>query len=147
MTSEPINEFPESLKADIKNSLQANGKLATGQTAQKITVTNDDDGAQLQLPGYLQLLETGRGPTSSNPVAGDPPMIERIQAWCRAKGIPGQAIWAVKKSIDKKGFKGTPGILSEPLSEENINLRLDPVARQIADIITQQIIDSIGPKN
>lgn len=142
MPNDALTTLLESLKTDVINSLQANGKMATGQTAQQITVTSDDDGAQLQLPAYIQLLETGRGPTSSSPVPGDQPMIDRIKAWCEAKGIPGKAAWAVKKSIDKKGFKGVPGILSESLSDDNINLRLDPAAENIADAIGQQMLDS-----
>ncbi|HWD89906.1 MAG TPA: hypothetical protein VG367_17360 [Mucilaginibacter sp.] len=144
MTNELLNQFLESLKTDIINSLQANGKVATGRTAQQIAITNDGNTAQLQIPAHIQLLETGRGPTSANPVPGNPPMIERIKAWCQAKGIPDQAVWAIKKSIDKKGFKGVPGILSEPLSEDNINLRLDPAAEELANAVAQQIIDTIG---
>jgi len=144
MTNDALTNFLESLKTDVINSLQANGKMATGQTAQHIAVTSDDDSAQLQLPGYIQLLEMGRGPTGSSPIPGSPPMIDRIKAWCQAKGIPDNAAWAVKKSIDKKGFKGVPGILSEPLSDDNIALRLKPAAENIADAISQQIVDAIG---
>jgi len=144
MTDDPLIQFLESIKADIIHSLQSHGKIATGQTVQQLEIKENNGSIQLQLPGYLQILETGRGPTSSNPAAGNPPMIDRIKAWCQAKGIPDQAAWAIKKSIDKKGFKGTPGILSEPLSDKNINLRLDPVARQIADELMQQIVHSIG---
>jgi hypothetical protein len=142
MTNDDLTNFLESLKTDLINSLHANGKMTTGQTAQQITVTSDGNGAQLQLPGYIQLLETGRGPTSSSPTAGDQPMIERIKAWCEVKGIPDKAAWAIKKSIDKKGFEGVPGILSEPLSDDNINLRLGPAADKIAGTIAQQIADS-----
>ena len=144
MTNEPISQFLESLKTDIIHSLQANGKMTTGQTAQQITVVSDDSSVRLELPGYIQLLESGRGPTGANAVAGNPPMIDRIKQWCQAKGIPDSAAWAIKHSIDKKGFKGIPGLLSQPLSDDNINLRLDPVANQIADAISQQIIDSIN---
>jgi hypothetical protein len=144
MTNDAIINFLESIKNDVINSLQANGKMATGQTALQITITSDNNLAQLQLPGYIQLLETGRGPTSSNPLPGGQPMIDRIKDWCEAKGIPDKAAWAVKKSIDKKGFKGVPGILSEPLSDDNINLRLYPAAENIANAIAKQIVDSIG---
>jgi hypothetical protein len=142
MPNDNLTTFLESLKADVIHSLQANGKMATGQTVQQITVTNDGNGGQLQLPAYIQLLETGRGPTSSNPVPGNPPMIDRIKAWCEAKGLPDKAAWAIKKSIDKNGFKGIPGILSEPLGDDNINLRLNPATENIADVIAQQILDS-----
>ena len=144
MTNDTLTNFLESLKTDLINSLQANGKMATGQTAQQITVVGDGDHAQLQLPAHIQLLETGRGPTSSSPVPGDQPMIDRIKAWCRAKGIPDKAAWAIKISIDKNGFKGVTEILSEPLSDDNINLRLGPATDSIADAIAQQIVDAIG---
>src|SRR5579872_6578359 len=125
MTNDALSDFLESLKTDVIHSLQANGKIATGQSAQQTTIVNDGDKAQLQLPGYLHILETGRAPTGPNPIAGNPPMIDRIKEWCAAKGIPDKAAWAIKKTIDKNGYKGTPGILSEPLGGDNINLRLN----------------------
>lgn len=139
-----LTPFLESLKTDIINSMQAKGKMATGQTAQQITVTTGSDSARLNLPGYLQILETGRGPTKKDAPPGDPPMIVRIKQWCQAKGIPDNAAWAIKKSIDKKGFKGTPGILSEPLSDDNINLRLNQNIGKVAGEIAQNIAGSIG---
>ncbi|HVW14933.1 MAG TPA: hypothetical protein VHB54_13950 [Mucilaginibacter sp.] len=144
MTNDPINQFLEALKNDVIHSLQANGKLATGQTAQNITIADDGGGAHLQLPAHIRFLESGRGPTGANVAAGGPPMIERIKQWCAAKGIPDQAAWAIKKSIDKKGYPGIPGILSEPLGEANISLRLNPVTDAIAETIARQLLDAIS---
>ena len=138
-----LEDFLNTIRADIINSLQANGKDASGQTAKQITVTTDDSTVQLILPGYLQILETGRGPTSKNAVAGNPPMIERIQQWCQEKGIPDKAAWAIKKSIDKKGFKGVAGLLSEPMGEDNINLRLMTLLDQMADEISKNIVTGL----
>jgi hypothetical protein len=140
MTNDHLTAFLESLKSDIIHSLQSKGKYATGQTAQQITVDTNGDNGQLQLPGYMQLLETGRGPANPNALPGSPPMIDRIKQWCQAKGIPDQASWAIKRSIDKKGYPGTPGILSAPLSDANINLRLDPMV----DSIVAELVDSVG---
>lgn len=144
MTNDHLTTFLESLKTDVINSMQAKGKIATGQTAQQITIENDGDKALLQLPGYMQALETGRAPTSQNALPGNPSMIERIKQWCQAKGIPDKAAWAVKKSIDKKGYKGVPGILSEPLGDDNINLRLNQVTGQMADAVAVHLVDSVG---
>jgi len=144
MTNDHLTTFLESLKTDVINSMQTNGKYATGQTAQQITIEGDSDKMQLQLPAYMQALENGRAPTGKNAATGSPPMIERIKQWCQAKGIPDKAAWAVKKSIDKKGYKGVPGILSEPLGDDNINLRLNQVAAQIADVVVKNIVDSVG---
>jgi len=143
MTNDHLISFLESLKTDLIHSMQVQGKYATGQIAQQITVSTDGNNAQLQLPGYLQLLETGRSPTGKIALPGNPPMIDRIKQWCQAKGIPDKDAWAIKKSIDKKGFPGTPGILSEPLSDANINLRLSQNTNPMADDIVQSIVDSI----
>jgi hypothetical protein len=143
MNNDQLIQFLELLKTDVINSMQANGKDATGQTAKQLTIVEDGANVQLQLPGYMQLLEAGRGPTGLNAVAGDPPMIQRIQQWCQAKGIPDKAAWAIKKSIDKKGFKGIPGLLSEPLGEDNIDMRLNPMMDNIACNISEELIKLI----
>jgi hypothetical protein len=143
MDTEQLILFLESLKTDVINSLQAAGSYASGQTAKSLTVVQDAGSFQLQMPGYMRLLETGRAPTSSSPIAGDPPMIQRVQQWCQAKGIPDKAVWAIKKSIDKKGYKGKPGILSNPLSDDNINLRLSPALGKIAGEVAQLLISLI----
>ena len=143
MNSDQIIQFLELIKADIINSLQASGSDTTGQTAKSLTIVEDNGEFQLQMPSYMQLLETGRPPTSSNPVAGNPPMIERIQQWCRDKGIPDKAAWAIKKSIDKKGFKGKPGILSEPLNDGNINLRLSPTLEDMTNELSELLLSLI----
>jgi hypothetical protein len=141
MNNDQLIQLLELLKTDVINSMQAYGKDATGQTAMQLTIVESDNGVELQLPGYMQLLETGRGPTSPDAVAGSPPMIQRIQQWCQAKGIPAKAVWAIKKSIDKKGFKGIPGLLTEPLGEDNINLRLNQVIDAIANEMSKFIVD------
>ena len=146
MNSNPqLTQLLEALKTDLINSLQANGKYATGQTEQQITVVTDDNKATLEIPAYIQVLETGRRPTSSNALPGDPPMIQRIQQWCRAKGLPDKAAWAIKKSIDKKGYPGKPGILTQPLSDENIEARLAPILCNIADDVITQIANNVNP--
>jgi hypothetical protein len=141
MTNDHLTTFLESLKTDIIHSMQANGKYATGQTAQQITIEGDGDKAQMQLPAYLKALESGRSPTGKNAAAGSPLMIDRIKQWCQAKGIPDKAAWAIKKSIDKYGFKGVPGILSDPLGDDNINLRLNQAIMPMADEIMNNIVD------
>jgi hypothetical protein len=143
MNNKPLTTFLESLKTDVLHSMQAKGKVATGQTARDITVEGNGNKARLQVPGYLYILETGRAPTGKNAAPGNPPMIERIKQWCQAKGIPGKAAWAVKRSIDKKGYKGTPGLLSEPLGDDNINLRLNQLTGDIADAAVRQLVDSV----
>jgi hypothetical protein len=143
MKNYQLIQLLELLKTDVINSIQANGKYATGQTSRQITITEDGNNVQLQFPDYMLELEMGRRPTSKNAVPGDPPMIQQIQQWCAAKGIPDKAAWAIKKSIDKKGHVGKQGILTEPLSNENINLRLNPVLENIASVICEELLGLI----
>lgn len=139
----PLTNLITALKTDLINSLQSKG-ITSDQTISQIKTINNGNQQQLQIPGYLQIVEKGRGPTSSNPVPGDPPMIQRIQQWCREKGIPDKAAWAIKKKIDKVGYAGKPGTLSQPLGDENINSRVDQSAEQIADELLTQILNSIN---
>jgi len=143
MNNDQLIQFLELLKTDVINSMQANGRYATGQTAKEIIITIDGDSVQLQFPDYIMALETGRAPTGKDATPGNPPMIQRIMEWCQAKGISGKAAWAIKKSIDKKGYPGKPGILSEPLGDDNINLRLDPVMDDIATQISEELLGLI----
>jgi hypothetical protein len=55
MTNDNLTAFLEALKTDVINSLQANGKYATGQTVKEITIVDNGDNLQLQLPGYTQV--------------------------------------------------------------------------------------------
>jgi hypothetical protein len=138
-----ITQALENLKTDVLTSFQSKGSTATGQTEQQIKIINNGNNIQLQLPAYLLELEKGRGPTPKNATLGNPPMIQRIQQWCRAKGIPDKAAWAIKKKIDKVGYPGKPGILSEPLGIDNINLRLNQSLQKMADNITTEILNNL----
>jgi hypothetical protein len=146
MNNNQLTLFLESIRSDLINSLQSKGSVSQ-PTISQMTITTEGDKAQLQIPGFLQMLETGRGPTSKNAAPGVPPMIQRIKQWCQAKGIPEREAWAIKKVIDKKGIKGKPGILTEPLSDENIDRRLKPIMESMADQLIEGIQKSIvsGP--
>jgi hypothetical protein len=143
MNNDQLIQFLDSLKTDVINSMQANGTIGSGQTIQQILIVQEDDKLQLQLPDYLMALENGRSPTGKNAIPGNPPMIQRIQAWCQAKGISGKLAWAIKKSIDKKGYPGKPGIISGPLSTDNINSRLDPALNDMAASATEELAAAI----
>lgn len=143
MTNDHITTLITALKTDLINSLQSKG-ITSDQTISQIKITGNGNQQQLQVPGFLQIVEKGRGPTSSNPVPGNPPMIQRIKQWCREKGIPDKAAWAIKTKIDKIGYAGKPGTLSQPLGNENISNRLNEASEQIADELLTQILNTIN---
>jgi hypothetical protein len=129
------------IKNDVINSMQSNNRFATGETVAALEVTNNDSSVQLLAPLYVDALEFGRGPTSPDAIPGDPPMIERIKAWCAAKGIEDGAAWAIKKNIDKVGYPGKPGVLTEPLSDDNISRRITPATESIASDLSKRVAD------
>jgi len=139
MNQPEITQFLQNIQTDLINSLQTKNITNT----QNITITANNQTQQLQIPSYLQIVETGRGPTSKNAQPGNPPMIQRIQQWCRDKGIPDKAAWAIKKKIDKVGFPGKPGLLTGPLGDDNINTKLDQTLEQMADNISNQILNAL----
>jgi len=143
MNNAQLTIFLDSLKTDLVNSMQAKGSYGSGQTAKEITITTDGNKAQLQIPFVLQVLEKGRGPTGKNAAQGSPPMIDRIKQWCQQKGIPEREAWAIKKSIDKYGFKGKPGLLTEPLSPENIDQRLQPAMESLANELIGDVLKKL----
>ena len=138
MNHPEIPQLLENLKTDLTNSLQTQNI-----TPKNITITTNGNTAQLNIPSYLQIVETGRKPTSKNAQPGNPPMITRIQQWCREKGIPDKAAWAIKKKIDKYGYPGKPGLLTNPLGDDNINTKLNQTMEQMAGNITNQILNAL----
>lgn len=138
-----LSTFLEQIKTDLINSMQAKGSYTTGRTTNDIKVVVEGDKAQLQIPGILQTLQKGRGPTSKKAPPGSPPMIERIKQWCQAKGIPEREAWAIKKAIDKYGTKPKPGLLTEPLSDENIDRRLKPVMENLANGLMGEMLKTL----
>jgi hypothetical protein len=143
MTDTELTAFLEELKTDLLNSLQSKG-IATAQTAQQIVITASGQNAQLQVPAYLQIVESGRGPTSKNAVPGNPPMIVRIQQWCHERGIPETAAWAIKKKIDKLGYAGKPGLLTQPLGDANIDQKLSSTLETMSGNILSQLLNAIA---
>lgn len=139
-TNSQLIIFLNQLKTDLINSMQTKGSYTTGRLANDIKVMVEGDKAQLQIPGILQTQEKGRAPTSKNAPPGSPPMIERIKQWCQAKGIPEREAWAIKKAIDKYGTKPKPGLLTEPLSDENIDRRLKPVMEKMANELMANLV-------
>lgn len=139
--SEIITNLLTNIRTDVVNSMQANGRYATGETIVALEIVQDEKGGQLLAPKWVDTLEKGRGPTSAGAAPGDPPMIEGIKAWVEAKGLD-ISPWAIKKSIDKKGYPGKPGVLTEPL--EMADKHISDAAEQIASNMQKQVADMLN---
>ena len=128
-----LTEMVDTIKNDVINSIQAKGKYATGSTVKALEISASPNNVQLLAPEYIDALEKGRKPTGPDAAKGDPTVFERIKEWCAAKGIDEKFAYAITKNIHEKGYPGTPGVLTEPLSDDNINKRMDTFLDQLAN--------------
>jgi len=132
-----LTELVTSIRADVANSLQEKGRFASGHTIEELQVVNvNESKVQLEAAPWTIFLETGRPPTSPDAPKGDPTVFQRIQEWIAFKGtIPASAAYAITQKIHKQGYKGTPGVLSNPLSDDNIDKRANEVAENLANLL------------
>lgn len=128
------------LQTDLINSMQSNGRYATGETIAALEIVVNDTNGQLLAPAYIDALEYGRGPTSQGAIAGDPTVFEQIEKWIDAKGLDLNP-YAVTKQIHKQGYPGKSGVLTEPLSDDNVNMRTNEAMEVLANQKGQEIAD------
>jgi hypothetical protein len=88
-TSQILLTSLQSIESKIKDSLRANGKVATGKTINSLLseVKDNTDYLRGTLSGraFFSLLETGRPPASKK---GDNTFKDRLKEWAEAKSIP-----------------------------------------------------------
>lgn len=138
-----LSDFIDTIKNDVIHSMQANNRVGTGDTIKELTEVVSDDYAALLAPWWIDAQEYGRGPTSATGPyqQSDPSFIERLKLWCVSKGIEPGAAYAIKKKIDKEGYAGKPGVLTEPLSDDNINMRLNPMCELMAANQAEMVLE------
>jgi hypothetical protein len=139
-TTPILNDLMDHFRNDVVNSMQSKGRYATGETIQNLTIATADGYGVLYAPWWIDALEVGRKPTSDGAAASDPTLLERIKVWIAAKGLVMNP-YAVTKSIHKKGYPGKPGVLTEPLSNDNVNKRVNEAIEKITQPIQQEILD------
>lgn len=133
----------DGLKTDLVTSLQNANRVASGDTIAAIEAVSDETSAQLLGPKYLYALQDGRKSTSPNAPTGDPTLFEVIEKWCQSKGIDPKAAYPITKKIHEYGYEGTPGIIDEPLSEENIDKWLNKSLDDLAELFTTNVSNSM----
>ena len=144
MSNNPLSDFVALIKEDLIHSLQSYKRVATGRTIEALEQVDEDRRSTLYGPEYIDNLEFGRKPTPEGTPAGDPTLVEAISnGWLQARGIPLGKAWAVANSIHKNGYSGTPGVLTTPLGDDNINKRLDETVNQLAELTAVEIADSL----
>ena len=97
-----------------RKSLSDNNRVVSGQTSQSIKYTVKNTNT-LVFTGddHITSLEDGRKPSESSGGRG---FFEQIEQWVLDRGLNLNP-WAVYTNINKKGYKGTKGLLSVPSEE------------------------------
>lgn len=133
----------ENLKGELITSLKNANRVASGKTIDEIEAVASATSAQLLAPPYIYAAQNGRKPTSPGAPKGDPTLFEQIQAWCVAKGIDQKAAGAITEHIHKFGYEGTPGVIDDPLSDENIDRVMQGPLGEMASLFANALSDSL----
>lgn len=121
-------EILDDFGTQIVEQLQSNIPKASGRTAKSIEVETKTQGNKTIMevtgPSYIFELEFGRGPTKGS---GTGQVRKSIRQWIDDKGIipkeditEDQLSWAIATKIHKEGFKGTPGIITGAITDQQI---------------------------
>lgn len=134
-----LNQYGGTLVSELKQAIAPH--IATGRTSASLKFTVFRQGAKeiLQVIGraFIMALETGRKPTPQY-TKPSRSFVHNIREWLSAKGEDTAPAYAIAKSIHKKGTKGTPGIISEP-----VNGIVDHIQKDIADQFAKQYLFNV----
>lgn len=137
-----LAEVIELSKVDIVNSMQANDRVATGDTIKALEITKTDEGAKLMAPDYIDDLEFGSYGAKGNRKPVDP---ARLARWADARNYFGHQGY-LKNRLDAIGYEGRPGVLTQPLSDLNINTHANTKLAKLATIVSNDVAKSISEK-
>lgn len=134
-----LNQYGNTLVSQIKQAIAPHN--ATGRTSSSLTYTVTREGTKeiLTVTGraFIMALETGRKPTPQY-TKPSKAFVDNIREWLQAKGEDTAPAYAIAKSIHKKGTKGTPGIISEP-----VDGIVDTIQKDIADQFAKQYLFNV----
>jgi len=104
-----VTKFGNDFILKMKDELQSNGSIATGDLLNSITYDYKIDVEQIVIrflsEYYGKYIENGRE-------AGKYPPVSKIQEWCNIKGIPIKDSFLIAKHIYTFGIKPKPFIFS-----------------------------------
>ena len=114
-----LNKSLESLKLDIQDSLRKNNRVASGKTSKSLRIKIDANANQVTgtLLGstVLDNLEYGRKSTKN---AGTTASWEKqLRDWMRIRGIEQSAFYPIWLKINRDGYEGTDGLVSDPVEK------------------------------
>lgn len=128
-----LNPIGNAVVTQIQQNLAATGTDASGQTSRSLRFSVTEQGTKtiFQIIGrpFFMTVETGRKATPTK--RPSKAMVDRIQEWMKARGLPGKA-YAIAMAIQKKGTK-----LHQTGGRKDI---VTPVVEEAPDKISQAVL-------
>lgn len=130
----------------VQQSLKKARRDASGRTSRSVRAEVKQQGnsvvGTITAPFTIELLETGRKPTRS----GKRTPISPIMQWIKDRSLSHNP-WAVAAKIDKEGFKGTPGLITDVLDDRFVNGVLSAIRAQTLELATNDITETVNQLN
>ena len=128
----------------IRENLQKYNRNASGNASkslrQETTETETTKTLKVFGSSYIYNLEYGRGPT-----VGKIPekfTVQSIESWIVVKGlsydIPLKSLaYLIWRKINKIGYKGTPGVITDTVNPNNVNKYMQRIAQsEVTKLVT-----------
>ena len=125
------------LVTEIRINFNKKNRSATGKTVSKIGSDVQTKGENVEgivyAPSHVVQLEEGRNPTQGEPTGNsDWYNSTDFENWLQARNIPIEAKYPIFKKIHEKGFKGTKGLVTDPIDNA-----LNRITDRIADSLVE----------
>lgn len=130
----------------LRKSLKDNNRIATGKTAQgiewKVSDTTNYTTLTIEAPSHITFLEDGRKPSKSKGGSG---FLDELREWMKARNIfsqgmtPEQLEFLIYRKINKVGFQGTTGLISNIINQSLFQKIENEVAEKTLEETFQNI--------
>ena len=129
------------LKNSILENLYRNDRVASGKTAKSIRVEVQQKGeftiGRIYGSKVLDILEEGRGKTKNASTTRT--WEQELRSWMRTRGISQDAFYPIWRKINRDGYEGTKGLISDPIEKFNKG-----IANTFSKFIVKSVRDGIN---
>lgn len=124
---------------DITQSLYKNNRVASGKTARSLKVVmnvgSDIVKGSLLGSSVLEQLEFGRGKTKNG--SNSATWEKELRDWMRIRGIEQSAFYPIWRKINRDGYKGTKGLITDPITSFK-----NTIAKELGAVIVKDLRDN-----
>jgi hypothetical protein len=110
----------DKVKSKIQSNLVSSGRNASGSTSKSLKVVSEvsADSVKVSLLGskVLGALEFGRSPSEKGQ-KGKRTWEKELRDWMRLRGIDQSLFYPIWRKINRDGYKGTKGLVTDPIEE------------------------------